>query len=236
MKQTPSPLLLSDTVAGHPTWRLWWHRGLLRWGWPGLLGLLMTLMGVASAGLALHAYLGLSGVYKVARAQNEARFSNAQSVGAVPTAPSRAHALTETLPRRDDGLRIIGQSQRAAQRYQLIWQAADFRYKPATSESLAQLEVNASLHGNYKSIRLWLDQLKSEFTSVSLQQASFSRPNVDVSDVDAKVMLIFGLADEPENGIHASAPASQLRSGALTPATEQSRGLNAAKSPAEIKR
>jgi hypothetical protein len=182
----------------HPRWQLLWHRSLQRLGWPGLLGLLLLVVALLVGVLAWQSKLKLTALEQTSRVQGHT-LARASSASALKTTPPE-----EPLPTRSDIHTLIAQIQRSAAEQQLVWLAADYRYKAATSESLARLEVHGSLRGAYKPLRLWLVQLKEDAPSLLLQEANINRPNADVAEVDAKLVLVFALADGFSPGNSAS--------------------------------
>jgi hypothetical protein len=195
---SPMTVPTSSPAAHHLRWQLLWHRSLQRLGWPGLLGLLLLVVALLVGALAWQTQRYLVVLEQTSRVQNHAlaRASSASTVNTInPEDP---------LPTRSDIHTLIAQIQRSAAQQQLVWLAADYSYKPATSESLARLEVHGSLRGAYKPLRLWLMQLKDDVPSLLLQEANINRPNADVAEVDAKLVLVFALADAMPLGSSAS--------------------------------
>ena len=186
---SPMPVPTSSPAAHHLRWQLLWHRSLQRLGWPGLLGLLLLVVALLVGALAWQTQRHLVALEQTSRVQGHA-MARASSASAVNTTTPE-----EPLPTRSDIHTLIAQIQRSAAQQQLVWLAADYRYKAATSESLARLEVHGSLRGAYKPLRLWLMQLKEDAPSLLLQEANINRPNADVAEVDAKLVLVFALAD-----------------------------------------
>lgn len=169
--------------------RLVWHRGLQRLGWPGLLGLFLLALSVVMGGLAWQARQALS------VAQQAGQRSSPAAVAFTSTASPAITAQRRALPLRDDVHALVAQIQAAAAQWQLAWEAADYRIKAASTDSVARLEVHGNLKGPYRPLRLWLDQLKTEIPSLMLREASFSRPHPDAVDVDAKLVLLIPLVD-----------------------------------------
>ncbi len=186
---SPMTVPTSSPAARHLRWQLLWHRSLQRLGWPGLLGLLLLVVALLVGALAWQTQRHLVALEQTSRVQNHA-IARASSASTVNTTTPE-----EPLPTRSDIHTLIAQIQRSAAQQQLVWLAADYRYKAATAESLARLEVHGSLRGAYKPLRLWLVQLKEDAPSLLLQEANINRPNADVAEVDAKLVLAFALAD-----------------------------------------
>lgn len=170
-------------------WQLRWHRSLQHLGWPGWVGLMLALLALVVGLLAWQTKLKLTALEQTSRVQATA-IPPGSTASAIKTITSN-----EPLPTRRDIHTLIAQIQRSAAQQQLVWQAADYRYQAATTESLARLEVHGSLRGAYKPLRLWLAQLKEDVPSVLLQEANFNRPNADVAEVDAKLVLVFALGE-----------------------------------------
>lgn len=207
----------SSPAARHLRWQVLWHRSLQRLGWPGLLGLLLFVLALVVGALAWKTQRQLAALEQTSRVQGHALSRESSSIVVTPP-------LDEPLPQRSDIHALIAQIQRSAAQQQLVWLAADYRYKAATSESLARLEVHGSLRGAYKPLRLWLAQLKEDVPGMLLQEANINRPNADVAEVDAKLVLVFALADVvPSGGSASLGLSSAVRAPAAPPSREAPR-------------
>lgn len=204
----------------HQRWTLLWYRGLRRLGWPGMVGLVLLLLTLVVGVLAWQSQLKLVALESTSRVQADAIAG--ESTATTVHAASKTTPPVEPLPTRNDTYALIGQIQDSAAKQQLIWQAVDYRYKVANAQSLAQLEVHGHLNGPYKQLRVWLTQVKADIPAMVLQEAQFTRPNADVGEVDAKLVLVFALADTPL-GLMGSNPtvSMALKPSASAPAAPQ---------------
>ncbi len=221
MMPPPTTMPASPPAARHLRWQLLWHRALQRLGWPGLVGVLLFVFALMVGALAWQAKRNLTMLEQASRVSLDARVSSSPQASASGAATEASLAQAAPLPARSDIHALIGQIQRSASQQQLVWLAADYRYKAATAESLARLEVHGSLRGPYKPLRLWLAQLKEDVPSLLLQEANINRPNADVAEVDAKLVLVFALADAAPLGSSVSLGFSGT---APTPHAQQSSG------------
>lgn len=201
-------------------WQLLWHRGWQRLGWPGMVGLVLLLSALVVGVLAWQSKRMLMALESTShvRAHAIAGVSSATTIQAA----RQTMAPTVALPKPSEIHALMGQIQNSAAEQRLTWQAVDYRYKAATAQSLARLEVHGRLHGPYKPLRLWLTRLRADVPGMVLQEAQFTRPNVDVAEVDAKLMLVFALADTPL-GLMGSDPtvSMALKPSASAPAAPQ---------------
>jgi hypothetical protein len=210
---------VTATLAQHALrWQLLWHRGLRRLGWPGLLGLALLLLTLIMSSLAWQEERGLRMLEQARSSQLRSLESSNSRVPAPAFEPTPS--LAAPLPTSQDIHSLIALIQRVAEQHQLQWLAADYRYKAATSESLARFEVRGTVRGAYKPLRLWLAQLKEDGPSMLLQEASINRSNADVADVDAKLVLVFALVEVPPGTPVATTPSSSLPVSQQAPRTE----------------
>lgn len=187
-------MILKQTSTAQMRWQWRWHRGLQYLGWPGMLGCLLMMLAIGAGAMAWQAQRRLVNLEQTRSEKALQRFVQTDLVAGVGRNPQK-----DTLPWRSDVDSMIAQLHRAAQTYSLVVQAADYRHKVATAESLGRLEIHAQLRGGYRPIRLWMQQIKADIPSLILQEFNVTRPNADVAEVDVKLVLVTALADKEES-------------------------------------
>jgi hypothetical protein len=187
-------MTLKQTSTAQMRWQWRWHRGLQHLGWPGVLGCLLMLLAIGVGTMAWQAQRRLVTLEQMRSEQALQRLGQTDLVAGTDRNPQR-----DALPWRSDVHSMIAQLHRAAQTYSLVVQAADYRHKAATAESLGRLEIHVQLRGGYRPLRLWMQQIKADIPSLILQEFNVTRPNADVAEVDAKLVLVIALADKEES-------------------------------------
>lgn len=164
-----------------------WSRSAQTLRWPGLAGLGLCLMAAATFWFA-HAMQSeadmmrtqLPLVPKVIAGGAAARFTQ-------PSAPP--------LPSEHEALAILAKLQHSVQANGLGWSLATYQYGSVSSEALASMEIQTTLKGSYLNIKKTLSALLDEYPAMGLRELSFTRVNVDMSEVEAKVRLVVFLSD-----------------------------------------
>ena len=161
------------------------HQGV---GWAGI------------AGIALLAVAGIVMALAWSAQQAFVQASAARSVVALAPTPSmpRTDALppaTPDLPSASEIPLLLTQMKQAAISNSLDWRAAEYRVTAAISTQPASLEVRCNLKGPYPKLRGMLVQLMSAIPSFTIREFSASRPNADVADIEAKLVLAVFLQD-----------------------------------------
>ena len=177
--------------------RLAWHRSLQGVGWAGMLGLALLLL---AAGLGMSSW----SAWRERQAVLVDLLAR-QSLSIVPQDASLTDAAAATvagiaLPLRSDTHVLIGRLHAIAVKQQLQWQTADYRFRDATADNVARLEVQGTLKGPYPQLRAWLTDVKTAIPTVVLQEVRFSRPSAEVPEVDAKLVLAIPLQDALSDG------------------------------------
>jgi len=166
-----------------------------RLGWPGAIG---------GAGLAMCLALYLSAVQPAQQRLEAARHGvgslNERIAQAGRASNNSARPLDEQLaefyrvfPGEDEAIDWIGQVAAIAQRDGLSLQQAEYKTERDNVGKLIRFQMNLPLKGEYRTIRRFLSDLRTEIPVVSLEQVQFERQKVGDPLVDAKVRLVIFL-------------------------------------------
>lgn len=158
-------------------------------GWAGFAGL--ALIAVASA------IVWASWMSRTTSLLPDAAIAESEAVVAISSAlPVPVAKAGPTLPYRSDVPSLLTLIQQAASGNGLGWAAANYRIAPATENEPSTLEVRCNFKGPYPQLRGMLAQLLSTVPALTLRELSMHRPNSDVADVDAKLVLAVFLRDD----------------------------------------
>lgn len=171
-------------------------------GWAGFAGVaLLAVAGVVHGS----AWSSSASVHRPVEGQAPAkqRASPAPSSVAVAAAPN-----TSMLSGRADIPLLVTQIEHAALANGLTWPAADYRFKAATAQAPASLEVRCTLKGPYPKVRGMIVQLLGSVPGFTLRDLSMSRATSGTADVEAKLAMVVFLTDGP---VEADASAKAAR-------------------------
>lgn len=109
-----------------------------------------------------------------------------------PAAPA---PLTPVLPRSEDAVQILRMVEGQAKANGLAWPQADYRITPLSDEALAALEIRTTLKGPYPKLRQMIASVLDNQPALALRELTFTRPNGDAMEVEAKIRWAVFLAD-----------------------------------------
>ena len=158
-------------------------------GWAGLAG--TALFAVAAGVMSLS--------WSAQRASLDMQVAKRAAAAPAPIAALApavsASAVAMDLPRAGDIPLLLTQMKQAAVSNGLEWRAADYRVTPATPTQPASLEVRCTLKGPYPKLRSMLVQLMGSVPAFAIREFVVNRPNADLPDVEAKLVLAVFLQD-----------------------------------------
>lgn len=172
-------------AARRPHLKIVAARALQEIGWAGCLG--CALCAVAALA-ALEA--------RELRATSAQRTQSVAAPLRAPTAEPQTHGAEVRVARRDDVPLLLARIERAATASGLPWSAADYRIVPATDRQSAVLEVRCAFKAPYPRLRSLLSELVATLPAMTFREMTFSRPRVELPEVDAKFAIAVFLVDD----------------------------------------
>lgn len=171
--------------------QVWFARTRQRIGWAGITGVLVIVLAAVLVSLSWSAQRR----FDQTRSQTFATVSP-HRVATAPSTPARPAGIPMgELARAADIPLLLTQMEQAALSHGLEWRTAEYRVTPATPTQPGSLEVRCSLKGPYPKLRATLVQLIEAIPAFSIREFGVSRPNADVPDVEAKLVLAVFLLD-----------------------------------------
>jgi hypothetical protein len=182
--------------------RVVWARLHQSIGWGGIAGLVLTIAAAAMLALAWsehRVFLREQGAHQT----GEVRL--AKAIPAI-SQPAPTALLAPELPSSSEIPLLLTQIKQAAVSQGLQWRAAEYRVTAATTTQPASLEVRCTLKGPYPKLRAMLVQLMRDVPAFAIREFSASRPNADVADIEAKLLLAVFLQDGAPSQVAADVP------------------------------
>lgn len=169
--------------------KITWARLYVRLGWPGMLGLVMT-VGALGCGLWLRLQAEpLQGLVAPA--------AQVERAASVPQEAERANVATPPeLPLAAQQVDILTRIKAQVLSSGLSWPKADYKLVRLSDENLAHLEVHTTLKGAYPKLRQLITSLLDKEPALAVQELSLQRPNADIQEVEAKIRFVVYLAND----------------------------------------
>ena len=144
----------------------------------------------------------------LARLEAASREAAAPAQAATQSPQERLDAFRRTLASRLDAERHIETVLGIAREKQLTVRKAEYRTAYIKAGDYHVLQMTLPFQSGYGPVRAFGDEVLRSLPFASLDAVSFSRNTVDVTDLDAKIVLTFFLAD-PELSASAAVPAKR---------------------------
>lgn len=167
-------------------------RGLQVLGFSGLIGVAML---STAAGVAATSYFE-----KHQAGETDSDLVPATSPTVMATGNDDVPPIS--LPGSSDMGSAVAGLESLAQRRQLSWASATYRWLPQTDTVPASVEISGTLFGPYPQIRSMVSEALSTVQGLVLREIQLSRPNADAADVQAK--MVFGLLLQDTTPVPAS--------------------------------
>jgi hypothetical protein len=166
------------------------------WGWPAFAGGALALVALA---------LLLGGAARRATAQYQGAAASEASAGAwSATARPALDAirvwrvdpeLRPPLPQARQVTAVIQQLKSLAQDNGVTWQSGQYKRYPLSKESLARLEIHATLKGSYAHIKRLLMAALDAHSALAMREVAIKRANVDDVELEVQVHWVLYLQD-----------------------------------------
>ena len=197
---------MTPTVAPSRALRVAVTRIHHRLGWGSLVGVALAVPALA---LAIAGWRDHQAATRTMTRMAATKVDAPDARAHVSTAPRPASAA-DKLPSMGEMPALLTQLEAIAIDNGLGWAAADYRLRPASDSEPASIEIRTQLTGPYPRLRRMASQALGRIPALAIRQLSFTRPNTEAADVEAKVVFAILLADGPAAGgspaAHGGAP------------------------------
>lgn len=175
---------MTRTASWVSATRLLWWRCQQQVGVPGIAGSVLLVAAVLLCWLAHDTRRAAAAI------DLPARLAPA-SVAVV----QQAQTPEPGLPLATQAPDVLLSLQQLAQKNDLTWPEADYRFWPITADALATMEVQTTFKGPYPKVKTLLTEVLKAHPAMGIREMSMERPSADMAGIDVKVRWVLFLRD-----------------------------------------
>jgi hypothetical protein len=163
--------------------------GVITAGWPGMVGLLLLVVGVAGLLLVVPQQRAAAATAKAAAERNQQEYSRIAAggqTGELGTAEGLSQfreILTEER-QADEAMETI---QRDAQKYGLALAGTEYKWQRRPNAKLAEVRIAMPVKASYPQLRAFVSDVLVDVPGLALEQFDLQRENIGSASVDARL-------------------------------------------------
>jgi hypothetical protein len=168
----------------------WLRYGAERLGWPGLLGLVLSVAAVAVWSLLLLPLESANG--EQYRRLAELRIRRQAMPAAPPAEVSRLSALAggaALLP-------LVGAVHAAARQHQVVLAQGEYVWQNAGEDRPARYRMIFPVRGKYPDLRAWVAELATKNPELVLEGFDLRRENIGSETLDGRIRFVVAIAGD----------------------------------------